>query len=181
MKLHLPIRSTILVVAVAVLLGLASVLATHAQDATPTAAAGPNDGYALHIDAQAHFPGDSAASAHHFCKAVAGGMFECLLFASEAPDAPLVGVEVVVDAATYDGFNAAEQALWHYHKEEIPLVNAQLPDLSAAEAAEVVAMMEETYGKLYLLWDPTAGELPTGHPFVPDVHAMVDAMGTPTP
>jgi hypothetical protein len=181
MKLHLPIRPPVLTVAVAALLGLTSVLATHAQDATPTAAEIPNEGYSLHIDAQAHFPGDPEAIAHHYCKAVAGGMFECLLFASEEPDAPLVGVEVVVDAATHEGFDVAEQALWHYHKEEIPLVNAELPGLTADEAADVVAMLQETYGKVYLLWDPTMSELPTGQPFVHDIHAAVTAMGTPAP
>lgn len=181
MNLPFPIRPSLLVVGFLAVLGLVPALTADAQDSTPTAAGGPNDGYALHIDAQAHFPGDPDAIAHHSCKAVAGGMFECLLFASEEPDAPLVGVEVVVDAATYEGFDAAEQALWHYHKEEIPLVNTELPDLTADEAAEVVAMLEETYGKLYLLWDPTVGDLPIGQPFVPDVHVMVAAMGTPSP
>ena len=46
--------------------------------------------------------------------------------------------------------------------------------------AEVVASIEETYGKVYILWDPTASELPTGQPFVQDVHATVSG-GTPTP
>jgi hypothetical protein len=170
----------VLVFAGLALAGLAPALTADAQDATPTAAH-PSAGFDLHIDAQAHFPGDPEAIAHHFCKAVAGGMFECLLFASEEPDAPLVGVEVVVDAPTWQGFDAAEQALWHYHKEEIPLVHATLPELSADEAADVVAMLEETYGKVYLLWDPTAGDLPTGQPFVQDIHASAMALGTPTP
>jgi hypothetical protein len=170
-----------LVVGVLALLGLVPALTADAQDATPMAAARPSAGFELHIDAQAHFPGDPAAIAHHYCKAVAGGMFECLLFASEDPDAPLVGIEVVVDTATFEGFDEAEQKLWHYHKQEIPLVDAKLPELSVEEAADVVAMLEETYGKLYLLWDPTAGDLPIGKPFVPDVHAMVAAVGTPSP
>ena len=181
MRLRRWIQPSLLIVGFLALLGLAPVLTTGAQDATPMVASRPSAGYVLHIDAKAHFPGDPAAIAHHYCKAVAGGMFECLLFASDDPDAPVVGIEVVVDAATFEGFNAAEQKLWHYHKDEIPLVDAQLPELSAEEAADVVAMLEETYGKLYLLWDPTAGDLPTGQPFVPDVHAMVAAGGTPTP
>jgi hypothetical protein len=181
MHRQLPFRPSMLVVGFLALLGLVPALTADAQDATPMAAARPSVGFELHIDAKAHFPGDPAAIAHHYCKAVAGGMFECLLFASDDPDAPLVGIEVVVDTATFEGFDEAEQKLWHYHKEEIPLVDAQLPDLSAEEAADVVAMLEETYGKLYLLWDPTAGDLPIGQPFVPDVHAMVAAAGTPSP
>lgn len=173
--------TTVLVFAVLAVASLAPALTADAQDATPMATTRPSAGFELHIDAKAHFPGDPAAIAHHFCKAVAGGMFECLLFASDDLDAPLVGVEVVVDTATYEGFDAAEQGLWHYHKEEIPLVDVQLPELTAEEAAEVGAMLEETYGKVYLLWDPTVSELPTGQPFVHDVHAAVTAGGTPTP
>jgi hypothetical protein len=156
-------------------------LASQAQNATPMAVAHPSAGFELHIDAKAHFPGDPAAIAHHYCKAVAGGMFQCLLFQSDSADAPLVGVEVVVDTATWQGFDAAEQGLWHYHREEIPLVDAVLPDLTAEEAAEVAATLEETYGKVYLLWDPTASDLPTGQPFVHDVHATVTSGGTPMP
>ncbi len=58
--------------------------------------------------------------AHHYCKPVSGGLIECQLYDSDATDAKLVGVEVIVDAATYNGFTAAEKAQWHYHKTEIP-------------------------------------------------------------
>ena len=140
----------------------------------------PSAGFALHIDAKAHLPGDPEAIVHHFCKGVAGGMFECLLLESDDADARLIGVEVIVDAATWQGLDEAEQQLWHYHKEEIPLLQPTLPRLSEEEVAEVVASIEETYGKVYILWDPTASELPTGQPFVQDVHATVSG-GTPTP
>ena len=158
--------------------GLATTLAASAgadwargasQEATPDAAADaslnkPSAGWDLHIDAKLHFPGDPEAIAHHYCKPVAGGLIECLLFDSDEPDARLVGVEVIVDGATYEELDAAEQEFWHYHKEEIPKVEATLPDLSAEEAAQVVAQIKETYGKLYILWDPTQNELPTGEP-----------------
>jgi hypothetical protein len=170
----------LLLVGFLALLGLAPAMLAAAQDATPKVATRPSAGFDLHIDAQDHFPGKPEAIAHHFCKAIAGGWFECLLFASEDPDAPLVGVEVVVDAATYDGFDAAEKALWHYHKEEIPLVHATLPDLTAEEAADVVATLQETYGKVYLLWDPTQGELPIGQPITVDVHAVATALNAAT-
>ena len=155
-------------------------LASQAQDATP-AAGRPSEGWDLHIDARAHLPGDPAAVAHHTCKAVAGGMFQCLLFPSDSAEAPVVGVEAVVDAATWQGFDATEQALWHYHKEEIPLIDVVLPELTVEEAAEVGAALEETYGKVYLLWDPTVSELPTGQPFIQDVHATIARGGTPAP
>jgi len=141
--------------------------------AAPTAwAAGPKpaEGFTLHIDAKLHFPGQPDMIAHHYCKGVAGGMTECLLFDSDDPDAHLVGAEVIVGPDVYAKFSAAEKMLWHYHKEEIPKVSATLPDLSADEAAKVVKSIEETYGKIYLLWDPSQGSDPTGPPSVTVLH-----------
>lgn len=125
----------------------------------------PNSGWDLHIDAKMHFPGKAEMIAHHYCKQVSG-MWECLLFDSDNPDARLVGTEVVVDTPTYTSFTQVEKGNWHYHKTEIPKVEATLPDLSAEEAAKVVAMLEETYGKIYLLWDPSLGNQPVGNPSV---------------
>lgn len=176
---HVLILTAILALAAVSQLG--SALNALAQDGTPLATLRPNAGWDLHIDAQAHLPGDPAAIAHHYCKPVANGMFECLLFASDTPDVPLVGVEAIVGPETWQRFDDSEQALWHYHREEIPLVNAVLPDLSEEEAAEIVPSLENSYGKVYLLWDPTAVELPTGQPFVHDVRATTGSAGTATP
>lgn len=122
-------------------------------------------GWDLHIDAEKHFPGKPEMVAHHRCKPVSG-MTECQLYDSDAPDARLVGVEVVVDTKTYQSFTPNEQKLWHYHKIEIPKVNAKLPDLSPEEAAKVAKSLEETYGKVYLLWDPSLSNIPAGQPSI---------------
>ncbi|MBI2611742.1 DUF1264 domain-containing protein [Candidatus Gottesmanbacteria bacterium] len=126
----------------------------------------PHSGFTLHIDAEKHFPADEKKIAHHWCKQVKGGMFECQLYDSDDKDARLVGVETVVDTKTWQAFDADEQGLWHYHKEEIPKINAKLPDLSEEEAAKVVQMLNETYGKVYLLWDPAQSDLPIGQPSI---------------
>lgn len=126
----------------------------------------PHQGFTLHIDAQKHFPGDEAKIAHHWCKQVKGGMFECQLYDSDDKDARLVGVETVIPTDVWKGFEASEQGLWHYHKEEIPKINAKLPDLSEEEAAKVVETLNETYGKVYLLWDPAKSDLPIGQPSI---------------
>ena len=125
-----------------------------------------NTGFDLHIDAKRHFPGDNDMIAHHYCKAVSGGIWECQLYDSDAPDARLVGVEVVVPTAIWEEFSDEEKALWHYHKTEIPKVEATLPDLSPDEAAKVVKSLEETYGKIFILWDPTEQDMPIGQPSV---------------
>jgi hypothetical protein len=137
-----------------------------ADEGTATPAATPSEGFALHVDAKMHFAGDHEALSHHYCKPVMGGMIECLLFDSDAADARLVGVEVIVDGATYDGFAPEEQPLWHNHTEELKKVEATLPDLTEEEAAAVVESLQGTYGKIYLLWDPTVDELPVGQPSV---------------
>jgi hypothetical protein len=126
----------------------------------------PAEGFTLHVDAKLHFPGQADMIAHHYCKPVAGGMTQCLIFESDAPDAQLVGAEVIVGPDVYNSFSAEEKAMWHYHKTEIPKVAASLPEISGEEAAKIVKSMEETYGKVYLLWDPSKDRMPTGNPSV---------------
>lgn len=138
----------------------------QASPAVQVAMDKPHQGFDLHIDAEKHFPADEKKIAHHFCKQVKGGMFECQLYDSDDKDARLVGVETVVSTDTWKGFDASEQAQWHYHKEEIPKINAKLPDLSSEEAAKVVETLKETYGKVYLLWDPAKSDLPIGQPSI---------------
>ena len=137
----------------------------------PEAAAGsdgprPSDGWTLHITAKMHFPGKPEMLAHHFCKQVAGGLIECQLYDSGAPDARLVGVETIVPSATYAKFSAAEKAQWHYHRVEIPLVSAAVLDMSPDQAEKVLNSIVDTYGKIYLLWDPSRQSMPTGQPSV---------------
>ena len=79
MHLRLPFRSYLLIVGFLASLSLAPALSTEAQDSTPMAAARPNAGFELHIDAKAHFPGETTAIAHHFCKAVAGDMIRGMI------------------------------------------------------------------------------------------------------
>lgn len=150
-----------------------------AQDATP-AAVNPGAGDRAHFDLAIHLPWDSAAIAHHWCKAVAAG-FECLVYANDAADAPLVAVEQVVPEETYNGFDPDEQELWHSNVAEAAAgSDPNRPAPSLAEAATEAAQAGgATYGKLILLWDPTQGDLPTGQPRVIYPHGTEP--GTPTP
>lgn len=136
----------------------------------PAAAAStnPTQGFTLHIDAERHFgEAHSTQIAHHWCKAVEG-MTECLIFDGDANDARLVEVETIVSPAVYQTFTPQEQALWHYHKIEIPKVNAKLPDMTPAEAQNVAAGMMDTYGKVWMLWNPatTPHGDPVGRPTI---------------
>ncbi|MGZ3506260.1 MAG: DUF1264 domain-containing protein [Vulcanimicrobiaceae bacterium] len=137
-------------VAAAVVLSLSKV-----HPASATAPTYPTTGWTIHLDATKHFPGNRAAVEHHFCRPASGGIIECQLYESDQPDARLVGVEVVVPASMYQKFDKEEKASWHYHRDEIPRVNLQTPDMTKEEADKVAASLMETYGKVYLLWDPT--------------------------
>ncbi len=179
-RLSLLVSIVVIVFAVSLAFGRVAPGAT-AQDATP-AGANPSAGERDHFDLAVHFPWDPALIAHHWCKPVAGGFVECLIYANDDPDAPLVAVEEVVDEATYNSFDPAEQRLWHSNVAEAAAgsdPNRPAPSLEEAEA-EAAEAGGITYGKLILLGDPeTFGGLPTGEPRVIYPHGTEP--GTPTP
>lgn len=158
----------VFVLAVCAAFGFGMMLPRPHFNAAAAASAGPTQGWNLHIDAEKHF-GDAhpAEIAHHWCKPVSNGLTECQIYNSDAPDAQLVAVETIVAPAAYKAFPAQEQAMWHYHKDEIPKVNARLPDLSPAEAKKVVESISDSYGKVWVLYDPMATNgMPIGQPSV---------------
>lgn len=162
MTKYLPIPAVIAIFALGVLVGR-----WHPIAAAVAAGTTPTQGWTLHIDAQKHF-GDAHPNeiAHHWCKPVSGGLFECQIYDSDAPDARLVEVETIVAPAVYNAFSPSEQAYWHYHKVEIPKVNAVLPDMTPEQAAKTLASMSDTYGKVWMLWDPASSINPVGAPTV---------------
>jgi len=127
---------------------------------------GPAVGWTIHIDAKKHF-GNAHPNeiAHHWCKPVEN-MLECQIYDSDAPNAHLVAVETVVQPAMYQSFSTTEKAMWHYHRDEIPKVDAVTPDLTPEESKKLVAGMLDTYGKVWVLWDPMTNAQPTGNPWV---------------
>ncbi|GAC1393708.1 MAG: hypothetical protein NVSMB31_13310 [Vulcanimicrobiaceae bacterium] len=128
----------------------------------------PSAGWTIHIDAQKHFPNHPTEWAHHWCRPAAGvpGMLECQIYGSDDSNAALVATEVIVPTAAWKKMDASEQASWHYHKTEIPKVNAKMPDVSAAAAKKMVMQITDTYGKIYVLWDPMDCKGPAGAPTI---------------
>lgn len=160
------------VLSLALAAGLSYLAATQLHPAAPAAAAmhgTPSAGWTIHIDAQKHFPNHGTEWAHHWCRAVSGsvpGMLECQIYPSDDSNAPLVATEVIVPPAAFKAMSAKEQAYWHYHKTEIPKVNPKMPDVSAAQAKAMVAKLTDTYGKVYVLWDPMDNKAPIGAPVI---------------
>ncbi len=143
---------------------------TSAQPGQTTATAlsrlTPAQDFALHIDAKKHINGAPEFVVHHYCKTLDSQVTQCLLFDSDAPNAHLIGEETIISPQSYAQLSDVEKPSWHYHKDEIPLVDAQLPGLSEAEVNKVVAAIEDTYGKVVIFWSPTTPLAPTGMPSV---------------
>ncbi len=114
----------------------------------------PAFGYTLHIDAIKHINDDPDQVVHHYAKAISDEITQALLYDSDAPNARLIGIETIISERMYEALPAAEKPNWHYHKTEIPTVNARLPDLNEKEAAAVVTKLEETWGKVEIIWEP---------------------------
>lgn len=146
--------------------GSAAIVASHGTPAAVAASTSPAAGWTIHIDALKHFKNHPDEVAHHWCRAVAGGALECQIYGSDTADAPMLATEMIVPTATWQTFSDSEKKYWHYHKTEIPKVSATMPDVSPDEAKAMVAKMMETYGKVYVLWDPMDSPQPTGEPYV---------------
>ena len=152
-------------VALFVLLAAAGLVVFGLHSARATTVS-PATNWTIHIDALKHFPGHPNEVAHHWCRSIGNGMLECQIYASDDASAPLVAIETIVPTAVWKTFPPSEQALWHYHRIEIPKVSATMPDISADEAKKVVASLMETYGKVYILWNPAVSKYPIGEPVV---------------
>jgi len=114
----------------------------------------PAMGFTLHIDAKKHINELPEFVVHHYCKNIDPQVIQCLLFDSDAPNAHVIGVETIISPAIYNQLPQEERASWHYHKDEIPLVDAKLPGLSEAQIQQVVAALENTYGRVVIFWVP---------------------------
>ncbi len=134
----------------------------------------------LHIQAIRHLPIEGAKDAkrklhnivHHHCKAYDDGTMVCLMFHNGMKDNDKpIGFEYIIPTAMYKTLPEAEKKHWHYHKVEVPLAKATLPDLTAAEAEKLMPAINETYGKVVYMHHPDA-DLPLGQPYILDVHSM---------
>jgi len=133
-----------------------------AEEKEAPAAMKPSDGWTVRIDTKGHIPKMPDMVVSLYCKRVSGGLTECQLYDSDKPDAHLIGIEMVVDAATYNKFSKKEKALWH--------LDTVLPDVSPEEAMRTHLGWEKTYGKVYILWNPAKSEWPEGKPVIPILH-----------
>jgi len=133
----------------------------------------------LHIEAINHIIPNNDDSVldmivHHQCKVYDDMTVSCLLFPTgmDDQDKPF-GMEYVIGADAYAGLSEEEKTYWHYHKTELPKVNATLPDLTAKEAESLMPVLNETYGKVIYFWQ-VGDEYPIGEPFIVKIKELYE-------
>ncbi len=138
----------------------------------------------LHIEAINHIIPSTDDSVldmvvHHQCKVYDDMTVSCLLFPTGMSDQDKpFGMEYVVGADAYAEFSEEEKTYWHYHKTELPKVNATLPDLTVDEATSLMPILNETYGKVIYFWQ-VGDEYPIGDPFIVKIKELYARNSSP--
>ena len=147
----------IIIVASIVLMSIVLVACTTPPQKSTTFVAPSQQGYDLHIDAKRHVASDRDFVVHHYCKMFEAGFVECQLYSSDAADAKLIGMEVVIGPELYESLSADEKKNWHHHEAEIARkeVAITLPGLSQEEQQKIADVLKPTYGKVVIVWDPS--------------------------
>lgn len=90
---------------------------------------------------------------HYFCKQVNEDFLQCLLFDDNTEDARLIGVEYIISERLYATLPRIERASWHPHNHEILSGQLVAPTLPAAAEKALLAVLLNSYGKAWQLWD----------------------------
>ncbi len=111
---------------------------------------------------------------HHHCKVYDDNTASCLLFPYGMTDQDKpYGIEYVITTDQYQELPDEEKQYWHYHKTEFPRAQATFPELSDEELAEVLPILDETYGKVVYFWN-YGDTHPIGEPYILVVQDIPD-------
>jgi len=102
---------------------------------------------------------------HHFCSQQGRKVHQCVIYNSRSSDAKLLGVEYIVDDATYRSLPEEEKKYWHPHAYEIMAGQLVAPDLPTL-GDDIFPGLIMTWGKTWHTWRDPATELPTGEPML---------------
>ncbi len=95
---------------------------------------------------------ENAQVAYHFCKPLASGVAQCVLYDGTGPEARLIGVEYLIGDALYRTLPADEQAYWHDHKHEVDAGLIKSLTQSGDEERATLADIRPRWGKVYHTW-----------------------------
>jgi len=111
--------------------------------------------------------------AHHFCRHLPGGIHQCLIFDSDAPNARCIGVEFVIPRKMFETLPPEEKMMWHSHVAEVKEGILSSPGLSEDKENKIMNELIDTYGKTIHFWQVDRGdELPIG---LPQIMTIVDS------
>ncbi len=90
--------------------------------------------------------------AYHFCKPVNDHLNQCMLYDGTGPDARLIGIEYLVDDATYQAMPDEEKEYWHDHKHEVDAGLLKSLTQKGDEEKQTLAKVRTLWGKVYHTW-----------------------------
>lgn len=122
------------------------------ENAHPSAAPSPADGYSVHVLAPHLVDGKTMGPYHHYCKVVAPDpQIVCLIYESTEPNAMLSQIEWIF-AKKITRANVPLEAWnknWHDHAVEIAGGRVKVLDLPPDKAKEVADLVATTDGLIY--------------------------------
>jgi hypothetical protein len=134
------------------------------------------------LTAVRHVFDDPTLRVFHYCTPHHKIMAVCSLYDTNQKNATLIGIEYMLTSEDYKKLPEREKPYWHYHVTEFAPNRADphFPMLSAADEKKVLKLIENSYGKVILTWNPN-DELPAFPPEVPIVQHpdMVNKSSTP--
>ena len=143
--------------------------AAHAAAATadPLGRDSPVREMHAHVCGFHFYSGDlkRALRVDHYCSHPGDGIFQCVIYDSDAKNARLIGVEYIISEARFRALPAEEKKLWHSHRYEVASGLLTAPDATAAEEKALMQELVNTYGKTWHLWQVDRGDaVPLGLP-----------------
>src|SRR5688572_27220574 len=122
---------------------------TSANETNPMVKAGP-------LTAVRHVYDDPTVRVWHFCTPHHSIMAVCTLFDTNQTNASLIGIEYMITPEHYNQLPEREKPYWHHHVTEFAPDRADphFPILTAEEEKKMLKMVENSYGKVIITWNP---------------------------
>ena len=102
-----------------------------------------------------HFYADDMGrqvEANHYCTHLTEDFHQCVIFASNLPDAKLIGIEYIVSERLFRTLPDDEKQLWHSHSYEVKSGELIAPGVPQAAEHAVMTDLVNTYGKTWHTW-----------------------------
>ena len=115
-----------------------------------------------------HFYADDMGrqvEANHYCTHLTEDFHQCVIYASNQPDAKLIGIEYIVSERLFKALPDDEKRLWHSHRYEVKSGELIAPGIPEAAGHAFMTDLVNTYGKTWHTWQiDRYQDLPLGIP-----------------